>query len=351
MSKAPKNIEKILLVVGLLGGAGLGALGYLQFGKTEEDFARSNPNLREADVAVPGAEKVPGTINSLQSDRALRPATVPSSRLESGQREVDLFVGVPLFAFREDPNNPEDLLQTSKDVHAPIPNQWWLKYGVSPNFADSPQRDHDEDGFSNLEEFEAGTLPNDNSSHPELAMKLGYVKDESVTWFLEFGFEAGGKWIPKIENLTTKEKNKVDFAQGLQPGDEFFEKEPFMKRFKFVRIEDREVFNERININEKLRIAIFEDLKPNKAGTPYEIPNRLPKAQEPKYHHFDRTAVLELRALGLEGRNFKVEENTRFALPEDAKEKKYLLKRVTPSEIEIEWETDGETKSRVIPKG
>ena len=348
MSKAPKNIEKIMLGVGLLAGAGLAYLGFAL--SSEDAFNKAAPNPRDGDVSVPGAEQVPGTINSLQSDRTIRPGIVSSTRLESGQREVDLFIGVPLFAERDNPNEPRDLLQ-SDDIHSPIPNQWWLKYDISPVYADSPQRDADEDGFSNLEEFEAKTLPNDPASHPELADKLGFVREEAVRWFLEFGFESGGKWIPKIENLDNKQKNRVDFDKGLAPGDIFFADEPFKGRFKFIEIEEREVFNERLNIKEKKSFAIYEDQKENKKGTRYEVPNRIPKAVEPDFHQFDRTAVLELRALGREGAEFKVEENTRFSLPPNGEDKKYLLKRVTPDEIEIEWEVDGETRSRVIPKG
>lgn len=349
MSKAPKNIEKILLGVGLLAGAGLGALGYLTFGKAEEDFGKAAPNPGESGVAVPGAEEVPRTINSLGSDRTLRPATVPSTRLDSGQREVDLFVGVPLYAER-DTSEPVDLLQY-KDVHPPIPNEWWLKYDVSPVYADSPQRDADEDGFSNLEEFEAETLPNDPTSHPELADKLAFVEEEVVTWFLEFGFEAGEVWLPKFQNLTTGEKNKMPFDGGLKPGDEFFPADPFKGRFKYIKIEERKVFNERLNIEETKRFAVYEDLKENKKGKRYEIPNRIPNAVKPQFHNFDRTAVLELRAVGSAGKTFKVEENTRFALPPGAEEKSYLLKTVGPDQIEIEWQVDGETRSRTIPKG
>ncbi len=349
MSKAPKNIEKILLGVGLLAGAGLGALGFLQLGKADEDFNKAAPNPGVSDVEVPGAEKVPGTINSLQSDRSLAAGQVESNRLESGQRDVDLFVGVPLFAPRENQNEPVDLLQ-SDDVHPPIPNQWWLKYDVSPNFADSPQRDADSDGFSNLEEFEAETLPNDRSSHPELATKLAYIGDESKGWFLEYGLDMNGQWIPKIQDLETGEKNRVDLTAPLKEGETFFKDEPFKGRFKFLRIEERTEMNERLNYEQTLKYGIFEDLKANKKGTTYEVPSSLPRAERPKYHRFDRTAVLELRAVGQEGKQFKVEENTRFSLPPGGDDKKYLLKSVTPEEVEIEWDADGETQSRVIPK-
>ena len=58
------------------------------------------------------------------------------------------------------------------------------------------------------------------------------------------------------------------------------------------------------------------------------------------------------QALGLDGKEFKVEERTPFALPPTAKEKNYLLKEVTPEAIVVEWkDNDGKTQSVKIPKG
>ncbi|BCX46529.1 conserved hypothetical protein [Haloferula helveola] len=352
MSKAPKNIEKILLGAAVVVGGGLAAVGFMKLGKVEEEFSDAGGQPRPGETAVVGAEKVPGVINSLASDRTIAAATVPSDRLKGGERPVDLFIGVPLFAQRENPNEPIDLLN-SPDVHDEIPNIWWIENGVSPNFADSPQRDEDGDGFSNLEEFTAKTHPANDNSHPELATKLAYVGDETVTWLLEFGFEAGGKWIPKVEILEGEgkgQKNRVDFQGGLEPGDTFFAEDPFKDRFKFTGIEERKVRNERLNVDETLRFGLFEDLKENKKGEKYEVPNRVPKAQKPDYYHYDRTAILELNAVGEGGKQFKVEENTKFSLPSGGEEKNYLLKRVTPDEIEVEWDADGETKSLVIPR-
>ena len=353
MSKAPKNIEKILLAVGVLAGGGLGALGFMKKGAAVEDFGNRIPEPRDAETSVAGSEKVPGTLNSITSDRQFPAATVEAQALEEGTRPVDLFVGVPLFASRDNPNEPIDPV-TSDDIHPPIPNAWWLKYGAKPNFADSPQRDDDGDGFTNLEEFEAGTHPTNGSIHPPLIAKLSFIKDESTWWLLEFGNYFNGQWTPKMETEDGA-KFRVGFAAPLKEGDLFFSDAPaesgFMNRFKFLRVEDRTVRNERLNIDEQLQFGIYEDQRENKKGRTYEVPNRMPRAEKPNHRNFDRTAVLELRALGQEGAEFKIEENTRFALPADGKDKTYLLKEVTPEKVVIEWEQDGETLSVEIPKG
>ena len=61
---------------------------------------------------------------------------------------------------------------------------------------------------------------------------------------------------------------------------------------------------------------------------------------------------LELEALGQQGKEFKVEENTTFALPSDGAKKDYLLKTVTPESITVEYtDAAGEKKSVTISKG
>ena len=355
MSKAPKNIEKILLGVAVLAAGGLIYLGVSKSGAVEDDFSARPGGKHGTETEIKGAMKVTEVVSSRTSNRTFDIATIPSDKLEGGEREVNLFTGVPLFANRDDPNNPIDLV-TSPDVHPPIPNVWWLKYNVSPQFGDSPRRDDDGDGFTNREEFDASTDPGGLNIHPPLVAKLSYVKDESEPWRVEFGFETGGLWLPKIKSgaLPNEKgpKNRAAFDKGLKPGDVFFADEFMKGRFKFIKIEERIVRNERMNIDQTIRFGIFEDQKENKKGLTYEVPNRLPRAQYENYQQFDRTAVLDLQALGLGGKEFKIEERTKFALPPTAKEKDYLLKEVTPEAIVVEWtDKDGNPQSVTIPKG
>ena len=229
MSKAPKNIEKVVLGVGALAGIGLAALGFMKAGAVEEDFPGNSRQPKNSDTSVVGAAQVPGTLNSLQSDRAYEAAIVENPKI--GDRPVDLFVGVPLYADRDQPNKPVDPL-LGNDIHPPVPNEWWLANGVDMTFADSPQRDDDGDGFSNLEEFTAKTHPGKASDHPPLIAKLSFVKEESQQWLVLFGNDLGGKWVPKLDEALCKEtdgkpmKNKVAFAKGIEPGGLLFAKEP-----------------------------------------------------------------------------------------------------------------------------
>jgi len=354
MSKAPKNIEKIVLGVGAVAGLGLAALGFMKAGAVEEDFSDSVGRPGDSDTSVAGAAKVAGTLNSLQSNRVYDSASVENPKI--GQRPVDLYVGVPLYANRDNPNDPVDPL-LGDNIHSPIPNEWWLEHGADMTFADSAQRDDDQDGFTNLEEFKGKTSPTDDSDHPPLIAKLSFEKVESQQWLLLFGSEFSGKWVPKLDEETSKDiegkpmKNKVSFVEPVEPGGLLFAKEPLKGRFKFLKFEKREVENERLNITEEVTFAIFEDQSENKKGKKYEIPNRLPRAQRQAWLQYDRTAYLDLQAIGEKGKVFPVEEGTKFALPSSAKEKNYLLKEVTPESIVVEFEGESGPESVTIPKG
>lgn len=355
MSNSIAHLEKILLGVGLLVGLGMAYFGYRTMSDIDETFTAQAPRLEVSDTSVEFAEQVSKALNSIQSNRIVRTATVPSDRSESGEREIDLFIGVPLFANRDRPNEPFDIY-TSPDVLPPIPNGWWLKHGISPRFADSKERDEDGDGFTNLEEYQAGTGPADFSDHPPLVTKLRYVDHESLAWIVEFGFQAGGKQLPKGEAQTELDgalkKLRQNFEAGVEPGGSFFSEDPLKNRFKLIEIEERQVFNDRLNIEETLKFMIFEDLKENKKGKKYEVPNRFPRAAREKFMHYDRTAVLELLALNYDGEEFRVEEGTRFTLPPDGDDAAYFLKEVTPEQIIVEWEgEDAEVQTIEIPHG
>ncbi len=60
-------------------------------------------------------------------------------------------------------------------VHAPVPNDWFEKYGLPIEDADVLDQDPDKDGFTNLDEWQGGTDPTKKDSHPEYTTKLHLV--------------------------------------------------------------------------------------------------------------------------------------------------------------------------------
>ena len=123
-------------------------------------------------------------------------------------------------------------------------------------------------------------------------------------------------------------------------------------RFKLLGSEVRKELNKKINIEMEVTIVRIEDQRPNKKGTVYELPSPLSEERRNEYLKYDRTAVFSLEALGLNGKEFKVEENMTFGLPPESPKKDYLAKGVTPESVTVEYTSPaGEKKTFEISKG
>ena len=343
MSWFAKNYEKAALGGSVAAALGLAFLGYSKLSGVEQDFGAGLKGQGNNNAAVRDADLIPKTLASLKLDRTWNQAL-------DGDRPVDLFTGIPLFISSLAPEKPIDLLKDAP-VHPPIPNIWWIENRLDPGFADSPNRDPDQDGFSNLEEFNAKTDPNSAKSLPSLIAKLMYVKDESLTWVLRPGYGSDGSFPFNYQD----DKGGVNKAVGadlIAPDGLFFAKPPMKDRFKLLGSEVRKELNKKINIEMEVTIVRIEDQRSNKKGVIYEIPAPLSEDRRNDYLKYDRTAIFSLEALGLNGKEFKVEENTKFALPPDSPKKDYLAKIVTPESVTVEYTNPaGETKTFRIGKG
>ncbi len=343
MSWLSQNYEKAALGGAAVIALGLAFLGYTKFSAVEQDYSFIPKGSGNNKPEVKDAEKVTHAAESLKAPRTLEQA-------ESGDRPVDLFTSVPLFISRNSPGKPVDPIRDAP-IHPPIPNSWWLQYRLDPGFADSPQRDADGDGFSNVEEFEAKTDPTDKTKYPSLIAKLKFVREEALVWILRPGFEVEGGFTFNYDD-SAKAVNKVGGANVVKPNETFFAEEPMKGRFKLLGSETRNVKNERTQTETATLFVRVEDQRPNKKGKIYDLPSQFPEAQRPNYRNFDRTAVLKLDALGQGSTEFKIEENTAFALPANAPKKDYLLKSVSDTAIEVEYtDADGSKKTVQIPKG
>jgi hypothetical protein len=345
MSWISENYEKAALGAAVLAVAGLAYAGWNKLGSVDLEFGSTprGPLSKQKDPGVKSAGMVAQTKSSLQLKREW-------AKGEDEGRSVDLFTGVALFVNKNDEKNPVDLIE-GQNVHPGIPNSWWLEHRIDPGFADSPLRDEDEDGFSNQDEFTAKTEPSDAKEYPLLITKLTYSGDESLQWVLRPVFEAGGGSFTFTYG-DGKQINRVGAANPVPPGGIFFEKGAAAGRFKLLGSEKRKVMNEAIQDEEEVTFVRIEDQKPNKKGDVYEIPASFRKADERKHVRFDRTAVLTLEALGLAGQEFKIEENTSFALPPGDGKKRYKLTEVSPERIVIEFTgEDDKVQTYEIKKG
>lgn len=349
MSWFSKNYEKAAL-----GGAVAIAIGFAYMGWSvqtgvESDFSAASTLKGDGNkfTSVKDAELIPKAIASMKLDRSWTQATID-------ERPVDLFTGIPLFVKATSPDKAIDPLEKGGEmVHPPIPNLWWIEYRLDPGFGDSPSRDPDEDGYSNMEEFEAKTHPNDSKSHPALIQKLMYVGDETFGWVITPGYDDGnGAFGFKLFDVKLQIINKTGIANPIQQGNLFFGAGVMPNRFKFLGSEKRTEMDKKINIPREVTIVRIEDQRPNKKGTVYEFPAPLPEQRMRDYYKYDRTAIFSLEALGESGKTFKVEENMTFGLPLSSPTKNYRVDKITPESVIIEYtDASGQKTTAKIAKG
>jgi hypothetical protein len=345
MSWLSKNYEKASLGAALAAALGLAYFGWSKVGGVEDDFSAQVTSVGNDNPAVIDADLIPKAKSSMLLDRSWKQAL-------DGERAVDLFTGIPLFVPSATPDKAIDLLnKDSVPVHSPVPNTWWLENRLDPGFADSPNRDPDGDGFSNLEEFTAKTNPNDDKSIPPLLAKLTYLRDDSLGWVIRPSYGEGGSFPFNYFDLKGG-RNKTVTGNLVAPNELFFATGLMANRFKLLGSEVRKEVNPRTTAENEVTYVRIEDQRANKKGVVYEFPAPLSEQRMNEYLKYDRTAVFSLEALGLDGKEFKVEENLTFALPPTSAKKEYTLKSVTPEAVSIEYTTpSGESKVIEIKKG
>lgn len=343
MSWFSKNYEKAALGGAVVLALGLVYLGWSKLDGVADAFGAGLKGAGNNNTAVTGADLIPKAVQSMKLDRSVTQAL-------DDKRPVDLFTGIALFVASSAPEKPVDLLKDAP-VHPPIPNTWWLENRLDPGFADSPNRDPDGDGFSNKEEFLAKTNPNNNKSVPELIAKLMYVKDDSLAWVIRPGYGDNGKF--PFSYLDSKQQtNKIRAGEMIEPNGLFFATGVMAQRFKLLGSETRKEISKSTKSEMEVTIVRIEDQRPNKKGLVYEIPSPLSEDRKNEYAQYDRAAVFSLEAIGLSGTEFKVDENTTFALPPTAPKKDYLLKKVTPAAVTVEYtDAQGVLKTVEIAKG
>lgn len=158
----------VLLIVALI-STGIAAYGIYQIFSFSELFnernspkARDN-NLRQAELS---------SLNQALESLDIKP--------KWSSYEGLLFVS-RIYILKD--NQIIDPIEGDTPLHPPVPNDWILKYNLDYSRSDLLETDPDNDGFTVLEEFLAGTNPIDPNSVPPRWTKLR-VRDYTVIPFL-----------------------------------------------------------------------------------------------------------------------------------------------------------------------
>ena len=356
-----KSYEKLILAICALAGIGLAYLGYSKNGAVEADFEFLAKASGKSEVAIEGSEKLSSTLASVAKPLQLEQAMIGASN-----RRVDSFVGIALFAKKptvgEKVAKPVDPL-VGTPIHPPIENLWWVENRIDPGFGDSPSRDEDGDGYTNLEEYEAKTDPRDGKKYPALIHKLKFVKYESVGYFVWFSSSLGpGQYQFKVAELPTafevapRDRQEQFLAESvmeynrtkdfINAGTNIFDKGLCQGRYLLKSVIEKEVINEATNLKSRNEFAVIQDLAPNKGDT-FEIPKAPSRKDRPATVRYDRTAIFVLDAIGQQNKEFKVSESNSFSLPDGGSEKAYRLAQISPNSVSVEYK-DQEGKLQTI---
>lgn len=349
MSWIKENYHIAALGGGLLVLAGLGYTSYAAKQEVKEGFATSAAGRGKV-TTVEGGETLSALVKSLTEVNGLAAQVTPTNR------PVNLFTSVDLFTQNGDVDSLKDLLTMKGSVHPPIPNKWWVDHMIDPSWSDSPQRDQDGDGFTNLEEFEAKTDPNDPKEYGDLLTKLRVAEVKTTVWRLEFNSVIGKGFQ---FNLLFKEpggpvqNNRMGATDAISAGDLFFKDGVGKERFKLLKVEPRKM---KTPTGEKdVNFAFIEDQLENKKGDVYELQFGMRQKELLQATRYDHTVVFYLDAIGEDGNKFEVVENGTFAVPSSGAEKSYKLLEVKlnaenePESVIVEGPIDGGTGKLEIP--
>lgn len=112
--------------------------------------------------------------DSLKADRTIKDTAPQGANINGEPRLAPLFFSTELWQITLDNEKKNTIIDiydpAAKSLHGEVPNTWFIANGIADALgrSDGLDIDSDNDGFSNKEEFDAQTKPNDAASYPNL---------------------------------------------------------------------------------------------------------------------------------------------------------------------------------------
>jgi hypothetical protein len=206
---------------------------------------RMEQSAVQASLIVPKENAIPAL--SLDAVRQAAALTDSPAKWKSGS---DLPEGTPergsLLVSRryllKDGKLIDPLSEGSEQLHPPITNDWLLANGLDYTDMNIKEKDSDGDGFSNLEEFEKKTNPNDPKDAPASFNKLKLVGFKPVPFRLEFKGDPSGDG--KEFQINLKDLKGSARSQYRKIGDQI-EGAPY----KILKYESKESTERNLTVN------------------------------------------------------------------------------------------------------
>lgn len=176
MSWLKENYEKAALGGAAVIALGVGAL--ILTGSAGEVKEEQNPT-RVSSFDVPEQAELGVYVSALEKTGTVE----QPQHLET---DVYSFIAYPIYGVKGTPGlvplDPDTLFHE-------IPLKWWKGYGMDDyQFSGAADKDNDDDGFTNKEEFANETNPVDAKSHPDLIEKLKLVNSKKTQYRIQWSF-------------------------------------------------------------------------------------------------------------------------------------------------------------------
>jgi hypothetical protein len=191
-----------------------------------------------------------------------------------------------------------------------VPNEWLEQFGLPIADADLLSQDPDADGFTNLEEWQNHTHPNDKSSHPAFVAKLKMKSFVQEPFRLVFA-----SWVDDTFALNTNDLKEP--TQFLKIGDPI--RGTKFKIAKFSEKYDTNKYGTKVDVSE----LILENHETQEQLT--LVKEKIMISPEP---------VANFVYLWSGPREFAVKKDQQFSLP-PAEHIKYKLVDVQPAKAVI----------------
>jgi hypothetical protein len=161
-----------------------------------------------------------------------------------------------------------DPLQGSEKIHPPLDNAWIITHRLDYSDLGVKNRDPDGDGFSNAEEFQGKTDPNDPLSTPPSFTKLRLVQFTPIPFRLEFKGDPSGEG--KEFQINLKDLSGRARTQYKKLGD-LIEAGPDRPPYKIVSYEKKEGPNARGVLSDLSELTIENTVTDEKIILVYNL--------------------------------------------------------------------------------
>lgn len=190
-----------LLLVGLSGLL----LGWLLPGSNDGSEAKATSSKSQLSETKKKADQ---SVNEL-TEMIHRATLLGTNRLTHR-----VFVSRTLVYLPEDKQEPVQPLKRDLKMQDGIDVGWKLDHGFDPSDPDIKDADSDQDGFTNLEEYQKGTNPNDPNSSPSRWVKIKIASVETNSIGIGFSGISGDRFT--VRYMYLGKKKDLDVVIGDQ---------------------------------------------------------------------------------------------------------------------------------------